>query len=175
MLLEGRGGVKNNIEYLLKNNRGIISKITREFLEKNKRYEYSEIHSFAREGFYKAILAYDPDKGKLSTYTYFYCRSWIRNRVKKYHVKYNKEVFFSDIDNYDSGDVTLEDSLFFKQIMDVLDDEEREILGVHISSSNKFFDSSVKAVMNNLGISRYIFNVKLEKIIDKIRNYCGTI
>ena len=119
---------RRNIDHLLRNSRGILRNIAGEFVRKYPAIEWDEIYDFALEGFYKAIKSFDPSKGTLSTWSYFYCRAWVTQKIQKSVLFYQKKDDEFDLDRFADQGVSAEDRTFLQEVLDKLSPEDAEVL-----------------------------------------------
>ncbi len=156
---------REQLIYLLKNNRGVVKNKAKQYYARHYWLDYNEIYSVAFEGFYKAILAYKPEKGNLLNYAECYCQGWIktyfdsrkpdRREVQLVHNNYEK-----------LNAIPYDDVLFLKQVKEILNSDEIEILE-HYSYRIKIKDS-----MKYFGFdTRHQYAKLLQNTLSKVRAF----
>jgi len=154
---------KKHIAYLIKNNRGIIDYLVNEFGKKYYDISREEITSMVQEGFWRAILAYNPDKGKLSSYAHYYCKSWVNFYLNKTYKKYKENEII--VDNFDEfAKETDHSKLDIESILNKLCKEDREIIVNHY-----LLNTTTKGTMDSLNINRHEVKRRLKKALESAK------
>lgn len=153
---------RSNVSYIIRNSEKIIHGTAGWFCKRYPGYRYEEIRNVVKEGLFRAIRAYRPDCGALQVYAFYYCRSYVRFYIDRIYGRSKREVEFED--NFEFKDVVpYEDRLTLEKILERLSPEDRQILEAYA------FGMTIKDAADELGISRWKYNIRFEAAIQRAR------
>ncbi len=157
---------RTQLIHLLKNNRDVVKNKADAYYKTHLWLSYNEVYSVAYEGFYRAIRAYDPDKGDLVTYAECYCWGWLGTYFNSRSVKRDKREVRIVHDNFEKANtISREDALFLKQLKEYLTTYEMDLLERHC------YGFKIKDSIEHLGITRPTYKRHLKNALDKAREF----
>lgn len=153
------------INTLLASHIDIVKSITSFFMRGKVLYDKSTVFAYALEGVYRAILRYDPKKGPLKTYAFFYCKSFVRNHIKDKDKGILCEIRDDDEDEaFAFRDLPMDDFILIDELKSRLTEQEKEIMDC-VS-----YDIPIKRAMEITGIkTRYEYKCLLDQALAKAR------
>jgi len=154
---------RENIVYLIKNNKGLVLSVAKRYKKKRYYLKWEEVYSVTLEGFYRAILAYQPSRGDLITYAECYCWGWLKGYYKANRYNDKEVTMPMDMFAFNKG-LSIDDRIVVKQIKERLSDDEKEILDCYC------YKIPIKDSIKILGLkNRHHYKKKLEKVMKKMK------
>jgi len=156
---------RDNIAYLMRHNKKIVWNITGRLMKRYMSFEKEDIYSIVLEGFYRAVKAYRPDRGKLEVYSECYCWAWanayfrtkIRDKMRR------REESSIAIDQVEDVDISEDDRLLINEIRNQLTAEENDLLDRHA------YGIPIHKTIDEMNLkTRHNYRIKLGMLLAKI-------
>ena len=155
---------RKNIDFLIRSSQRTIKKVVLAFLKRNQGFEYNEAYSIAMVAFYKAVLAYKPEKGSLLKYAECYCWASLMSDAKKRHKLKGIESPYEAEIAEDTSNLPYDDEITLKEIKEGLGDVEYEIIEQH------FYGVPIDERLHILGLNtKFQYNNRFEDAMLKAK------
>jgi hypothetical protein len=151
--------------------RATMDFIKRDYLKGHPNADLHELASSIMEGFWLAILRYDPAKGGFGSFVNYMCKSYINSRTR--FINGNPmEICFSKLEKDDqcfevasdtNEEEILLDSMTIEKIISELNDDEKTVLSAYMR--NNFY---IRTTARELKMTPFLFEKKADLLMQKI-------